>query len=198
MSPARKTVATAGGGITLSHAASVLRRTPKVVDSLVRREKIVKPRGRPGRGGEYRVDRDSLLVLDMAARLNELHVPKPAIKRLIDRLRALLDVDGEIALVYTPEGEYVIALDSGLDTLRDLMRGGATVEVVQPKRQQAELREQLALAGEPRRRGRPKLNKALLEKMLTDTAALGDNETSPDELARMIGDRGTPPWRRGS
>ena len=196
MSPARKTAAAASVGITLNHAAEVLRRAPKIIDSLVRREKIVKPHGRPGRGGEYRVDRDALLVLDMAARLEELRVPKPAIKRLIERLRALLDIDGEVALVYAPEGEQIVRLKDGLEALRNLLTAGATVEIVRPRAQRAELEQRLTQVAEPRGRGRPKLDDRWVEKKLKSAAVLGDDETPPEGLARLLG-RETRPRRRG-
>jgi hypothetical protein len=184
-------------GVTLNHAAAVLRRKPKVIDGLVRREKIVPVYGKAGRGGEYRLDRESLVALDTAARLEELHVPKAAIKRLVDRLQEQLDCEGEIALVYSPEKEDVVALGSGSVSLRDLIAGGVTVEVVTPKEQRAEFARRLALEEVPRRRGRPKLDAEWTSGKLDRAAALGDDETSPEEVSRLIGERGTPPWRRG-
>jgi hypothetical protein len=188
--------ATEGRGITLTHAAAVLRRKPKVIDGLVRREKIVPAYGKTGRGGEYRLDRDSLVTLDTAARLEELHVPKASIKRLVERLQARLDSDGEIALVYSPEKEDVVELSTDTANLRDLIAGGVTVEVVMPKQQRAELERRLVLEEAPRRRGRPKLDAAWVAEKLDRSAALGDDETSPEEIAKMIGDRGAPPWQR--
>jgi len=185
-------------GVTLNHAAAVLRRKPKVIDGLVRREKIVPAYGKSGRGGEYRLDRDSLVALDTAARLEELHVPKAAIKRLVERLQAQLDTDGEIALVYSPEKEDVVRLGADTATLRDLIAGGVTVEVVTPRQQRAEFERRLVLEEAPRRRGRPKLDATWVAAKLDGAAALGDDEASPDEVAQMIGDRGAPPWRRGA
>jgi hypothetical protein len=194
MTSAKKTL---HEGVTLNHAAAVLRRKPKVIDSLVRREKIVPAYGKPGRGGEYRLDRDSLVALDTAARLEELHVPKAAIKRLVERLRAELDNEGEIALVYSPEKEDVVRLGTDAADLRNLIAGGVTVEVVTPKQQRAEFERRLAAEEAPRRRGRPKLNPAWTAEKLDRASALGDDETAPDEISRMIGERGTPPWRHG-
>ncbi|MEA2665026.1 MAG: hypothetical protein QOI11_1970 [Candidatus Eremiobacteraeota bacterium] len=184
-------------GVTLTHAAAVLRRKPKVIDGLVRREKIVPAYGKPGRGGEYRLDRESLVTLDTAARLEELHVPKAAIKRLVERLREQLDSEGEIALVYSPEKEDVVPLGTGAVNLRDLIAGGVTVEVVTPKEQRAEFERRLALEEAPRRRGRPKLDAAWTSEKLDRAAALGDDDTPSEDMSHLIGERGTPPWRRG-
>jgi hypothetical protein len=184
-------------GVTLNHAAAVLRRKPKVIDGLVRREKIVPAYGKPGRGGEYRLDRESLVALDTAARLEELHVPKAAIKRLVDRLREQLDSEDEIALVYSPEKEDVVRLGTGGVDLRDLIAGGVTVEVVTPKEQRAEFERRLALEEAPRRRGRPKLDAKWTGEKLDRSSSLGDDDPPAEDIARMIGDRGTLPWRRG-
>jgi hypothetical protein len=184
-------------GVTLTHAAAVLRRKPKVIDGLVRREKIVPVYGKPGRGGEYRLDRESLVALDTAARLEELHVPKAAIKRLVERLREQLDSEGEIALVDSPEKEDVVRLGAGAANLRDLIAGGVTVEVITPKEQRAEFERRLALEEAPRRRGRPKLDAKWTGEKLERAAALGDDETPFEEVAQMIGARGTAPWQRG-
>jgi len=144
-------------GVTLSHAAAVLRREVRVIDSLVRREKIVPVHGKCGRGGQYRLERDSLIVLAAAARLGDLRVPLPAIRRLAERLRGRLDFQGELAVVYAPEKEDVVEIGAGKTTLRDLIGEGATVELVAPSVQRAELEHRLLTEVEPRRRGRPKL-----------------------------------------
>jgi hypothetical protein len=196
MAPATPRSPESDGWISLNHAASILRREVKAIDSLVRRDKLVPVHGKGGRGGEYRLDRDSLVMLDTAARLEDLHVPRPAIKRLIERLRDRLDSDGEFAVVYAPHKEDVVELNPGTVPLRELMGTGATVEFIEPKRRRAEFERRLQLEEAPRRRGRPKLGQAWTRKKLDSAAALGDDETSVEDLAQMIGDRGAPPWHR--
>jgi hypothetical protein len=182
--------------VTLNHAAALLGRERKVVDALVRRERIVQAHGKGGHGGGYYLDHDGLVMLWTAIRLEELHVPRAAIKRLVALLQRHLSDDMELAVVYTPESEEIVAVE-GEDVLRELLRRGATVELVQPKRQREELERRLREEEGPRRRGRPRMSPEWLQKRFQATAQLGDDETSPEELAELIGDRGRLPWRKG-
>jgi len=181
--------------ITFSHAAAILGRERKLVDVLVRREKIVPTYGKGGHGGGYHLDHDGLVMLQTALRLEELNVPRAAIKRLLVLLRPHLGDDMELALVYAPESEEVVAVQ-GESALRDLLRRGVTVELVQPCQQREDLDRRLRDAEAPRWRGRPRLDSAWVQKKLEATAQLGDDDTSPQELAKLIGDRGRLPWRK--
>jgi hypothetical protein len=181
--------------VTINHAAVLLGRERKVIDNLVRREKVVPAYGKGGHGGGYHLDHDGLVMLRTAIRLEELNVPRAAIKRLVALLRPHLDDDTELAVVYAPESEEVVVVQ-GDGALRELLRRGATVELVQPKRQREELERRLQEEEAPRRRGRPPLTREWLQKKLEATAQLGDDDTSPEELAEMIGDRGRPPWQK--
>jgi hypothetical protein len=181
--------------VTINHAVAILGRERKVIDNLVRREKVVPVYGKGGHGGGYRLDHDGLVLLRTAIRLEELHVPRAAIKRLVALLQPHLDDDAELAVVYAPESEEVVVVQ-GDAVLRELLRRGATVELVQPKRRREELERRLQEEEAPRRRGRPRLTREWLQKRLEATAQLGDDDTSPEELAELIGDRGKPPWQK--
>jgi hypothetical protein len=181
--------------IMLNHAAAILGRERKLVDNLVRREKIVPTYGKGGHGGGYHLDRDGLVMLRTAIRLEELNVPRAAIKRLLALLRPHLGDDVELAVVYAPEFEEVVAVQ-GESALRDVLRRGVTVALVHPRQQREDLDRRLREADVPRRRERPWLDSAWVQKKLEETARLGDDDTSPEELAELIGDRGRLPWRK--
>jgi hypothetical protein len=181
--------------VTINHAAAILGRERKVIDNLVRREKVVPVYGTGGHGGGYHLDHDGLVMLRTAIRLEELNVPRPAIKRLVALLQRHLGDDVELAVVYAPESEEVVVVQ-GEGALRDLLRRGVTIELVQPKQQREELERRIQEEELPRRRGRPRLTREWVQKNLEATAKLGDDETSPEELAELIGDRGRLPWQK--
>ena len=71
-----------------------------------------------------------------------------------------------------------------------------TVSIVNPQRRLAEIERSLQEAKARPKRGRPKVDPAWAREKLDSSAALGDDETSPDEIAAMLGDRGRAPWQR--
>jgi hypothetical protein len=184
--------------LTIAHAARVLGRDRKVLDSLIRRENVIPVEGKRGKGGEYRVLVEDLPALSAAARLLDLNVPKGALRRLISQLRrhVLPDV-GDVAIVYAPEREEVVTLKDRSD-LYDIVAQGATVDVINVGELRADIQQRLRSEEMPRRRGRPAMDRTWMQKKLTESRDLGDDEPPVEELARWTGERGKLPWTRGT
>ena len=184
--------------LTIAHAARVLGRDRKVLDNLIRRENVIPVEGKRGKGGEYRVLVADLPALSAAARLLELKVPKGALKRLISQLRRhVLPDGGDVAIVYAPEREEIVTLKDR-SHLYDIVGQGATVDVINVAELRTDIQRRLHSEEMPRRRGRPAMNRAWMQKKLSESRDLGDDETSVEELARWTGERGELPWTRGT
>ncbi|HEY0380770.1 MAG TPA: hypothetical protein VGC72_00985 [Candidatus Elarobacter sp.] len=182
--------------LTIAHAARVLGRDRKVLDNLIRREHVIPVEGKRGKGGEYRVLVKDLPALSAAVRLLELKVPKGALKRLVSLLRRhVLPDGGDVAIVYTPEREEVVTLKDRSE-LYDIVGQGATVDVINVAQLRTNIQQRLHSEEMPRRRGRPAMDRAWMQKKLSESRDLGDDETPVDELARWTGERGELPWTR--
>ena len=182
--------------LTIAHAARVRGRDRKVLDNLIRRERVIPVEGKRGKGGEYRVLVKDLPALSAAVRLLELKVPKGALKRLVSLLRRhVLSDGGDVAIVYTPEREEVVTLKDRSE-LYDIVGQGATVDVINVAQLRSNIEQRLHSEEMPRRRGRPAMERAWMQKKLSESRGLGDDETPVDELARWTGERGELPWTR--
>jgi hypothetical protein len=137
-----------------------------------------------------------LPALSAAVRLLELKVPKGALKRLVSLLRRhVLSDGGDVAIVYTPEREEVVTLKDRSE-LYDIVGQGATVDVINVAQLRSNIEQRLHSEEMPRRRGRPAMERAWMQKKLSESRGLGDDETPVDELARWTGERGELPWTR--
>jgi len=98
---------------TIKHAASILNQRTAVIEGLVRRKSVVEAVGKRGRGGELRVDRYGLLYLDVAARLENAHVPRGSIRSILQKLEPEIDRDNDLVIVFS-DGRSEIIETKGL------------------------------------------------------------------------------------
>jgi hypothetical protein len=190
--------------VTVRHAAEILGRPREQIDGLVREAKVVSIEGKGGKGGQYRVRVADLWLLDAAAELIELKVPRSSVREMLVQLteygRAVGAGEvaaGEVALVYGPQRQTVVPHPDAKMLFQIAHEGAVVVKVIDTAKVRKSLAERARAQEEPAPRGRPKLNREWMREQLKKTAALGGDE-SAEELAEMLGDRGALPWRNGS
>ncbi len=184
------------GSVSLKHAAAILNQPPTLIDGLVRRKGVVKAVGRGGRGGELRLGAQSLLLLDVAARLESAHVPRESIRTILDKLEPQIDSDRPLTLICGPGRADVV--DSATVNLGELLGAvsALTLDSVIPRQRRAAIERSITEAATPARRGRPKLDRAWVLEKLDSTVELGDDDASPEDLALLSGGSEQPAWRR--
>ncbi len=189
--------------VTVRHAAEILGRPREQIDGLVREAKVVGIEGKGGKGGQYRVRVADLWLLDAAAELIELKVPRSSVREMLVQLteygRAVGAGEvpaGEVALVYGPQRQTVVPHPDA-KMLLQIAHEGAVVKVIDTAKVRKSLAERARAQEAPTPRGRPKLNREWMREQLASTAVLGGDEPAED-IADMLGDRGALPWRNDS
>ncbi len=176
--------------IPVAQAAELMGFEVSALDKLVRRHDIVPTEGRRGKGGQLRLYFRDLPIIEAAARLAELGVPRLSIRELsmrgIESLRAHPDVD----LLLSHRGKELddVLVGPDQDAIRRIVQDGVAAVIVEAKRGR-QLMEQLESMRPPRGRGRPRLDPAYLEAKLSASSELGrDVEDPAVEIRRLSGE----------
>ncbi len=116
-------------GVSVRYAAALLDRPLEQIEGLVRRSNVVPLYGSHGRGGTLRIARGDLAMLDVAATLDDIRVPRTALASIVRDLARATELHRErVAIVVRPYGPHRFVRD--LDQLRDAIGAGAIVAFV--------------------------------------------------------------------
>ncbi len=175
--------------VTLKHAAEILGRKRDEIDLLVRREKLVMPIGKRGKGGQLCVETRELPTLEAAAELFELKVPTKSIRDVFQQIGQ----DAHSVTVVYRKGAVEILHDPTPETLSHIASAGATVKTMNFASMRESINDRIEKIAAPARRGRPKLDREFMRERLKATMELGEEDASADSIAELIGPRGTLP-----
>ncbi len=148
-------------GISIRYAAAILERPLEQIEALVRRSNVVPLYGSRGRGGTLRMARTDLPMLDVAAMLDDVRVPRAELATIVRDLARRTDVhDARAAVVVRPYGRHAI-VDATAD-LGELIGDGAIVVFVHVAAIAAMLTARAQTVVEPLARGRARGNRGVL------------------------------------
>jgi hypothetical protein len=176
--------------ISIAEAAVLLGLKQRALEKLLREDDICRLHGTRGKGGQLRIDTRDLPLVEAAYKLIDLRVPRPAVRDLSCQAANMLrkSPDTDILLSYQKKAnEAILAPDAA--AMKRIIEDGVAAVIIDSRRY-LELAKQRQKLGAPRRRGRPRVDSAYIERKLDASAALGD-DTLDDvdaEIRRLSGE----------
>jgi hypothetical protein len=140
-------------GVSIRYAAAILDRPREQIEALVRRSNVVPLYGSRGRGGTLRIARADLPMLDVAAMLDDVRVPRTELATIVRDLAGRTDLHGaRAAIVVRPYGRHLFA--EATSDVRELIGEGAIVAFADVATITATLAARARTLVEPLARGR--------------------------------------------
>jgi hypothetical protein len=175
--------------IPIAQAAELMGFEVSLLEKLVRRHEIVQTEGKRGKGGQLRLFFRDLPIIEAAAKLAGLGVPRPSIRELSVRGIESLRIHPDHDLLLSHRGaEDDVLVDPDQELIRRIFQGGVAAVLVEAKRG-LQLMEQLESMSPPRRRGRPRVDPEYLDRKLSESSALGEDvEDSAAEIRQINGE----------
>lgn len=142
-------------GISIKYAAMLLDRPLEQIEALVRRSVVVPLYGSRGRGGTLRMERAKLPMLDVAAMLDDVRVPRTELASIVRDLDEAVHLHGaRTAIVVRPYARHAIVDARDVASVHDAIGEAAIVAFIDVARIRERLAERVARLAEPLARGR--------------------------------------------
>jgi hypothetical protein len=176
--------------IPISQAAQLIGFDSSALAKLVRSHDVTPLEGKRGKGGQLRLYFRDLPILEAAARLADLGVPRPSVRELsirgIASLRAHPDADLLLSHRGKDDDDVLVAPDQ--EAIRRIVQDGVAAVIVEAKRGR-QLMQRFESMRPQRQRGRPRLRAEYVERKLSESSELGENVDDPAaEIRRLSGE----------